>query len=116
MNARTKQKGQKMTSNIETKHSPTPWRVGKTYMDEPRTLCVEDADGVEIYVIGSEAGQRCLNDAAYIVDAVNSHERLVAENARLRKVLERISEECSLDYWQIECRARKALGEEAAND
>lgn len=106
---------------------PTPWKVAfwtdldgeqKYDDDEP----IQDANGNTVIKTDSGVYPPDRETVAEIIRAVNEHDRLVAENDRLRKVLRRIAEgcrgqyfnqECSLDYYQIECRAREALGEEA---
>lgn len=69
----------------ELKHNPTPWRFYNPFNDDPRR--VVDANGR--FIFGDSCGPS-RDDAAYIVECVNSHERLVEENARLRELVRRM--------------------------
>lgn len=104
------------TQHRDVKHSPTPWRAMKT-CTEP---CILDANGKSVASCWNVTRMADAN-AAYIVKAVNAHERMVAKNARLRDALT-----AQLDYWASVARTRSeenlrlkivaALGEEAWND
>lgn len=93
-------KGQKMTENNETKHSPTPWALERKtdarrlIMDAGGNLIVSCWGNYWDYPEGSEEERMSSDaDAAYILEAVNAHERLVAENARLRELVRRMGDE-----------------------
>ena len=108
----------------EWKGSPLPWR---TYRYDAAFCDVEHAEGKSI-LVGSMFFK---DDAALIVQAVNAHERLVAENARLladnlwkREVLSRVLQWLDkllltdeLDGMdELVDNVRNAIGEEAGND
>lgn len=121
-----------MKNENETKHSPTPWRVYNEYE-------IEDAN--ENMVLFSTIGwyecgditrkdvEQAKADLAFILEAVNAHERLVAENARLRDaalytinlLLLRGDGKCDClltwdEFNSAVLKLRAALREEASND
>jgi len=79
----------------DVKHSPTPWRVEKNLYG---TANIIETDGRQIAACAAECQSADLDgdakqdeaNAAYIVECVNSHDRLVAENARLRDLVRRM--------------------------
>jgi hypothetical protein len=79
-----------------SKATPRPWTSGKLgndydqhaiYQDDPRS-----GDTIA-HVFGGD-------NAAMIVEAVNSHDRLVEENKRLREALEEIIKDMNVAMWQ----------------
>ena len=82
----------------EMKHTPTPWVVASGY-DSPKIMT--EAGGYVVtcgwsgYGGECEPGEMSEEDAAYIVECVNSHASLVEENARLRAALEGVVSICT---------------------
>lgn len=76
------------------KHSPTPWRVAKNLYG---TANIIETEGRQIAACARECPSADLDadakqdeaNAAFIVEAVNAYERLVAENARLWERLQK---------------------------
>lgn len=81
-------------------HTPTPWYVlevmGKKFLaakptpDHPYFQKTRNMD-----IVGDEDYPRKDADLAFIVEAVNPHERLLAENQRLREALLKLANEAS---------------------
>ena len=96
-----------MTETNEKKHSPTPWR--RTTTIEGFNTAFEGADGWWIGAcrMGWPDENKALAEAnaEHIVEAVNAHERLVEENARLREALEKITKILSTDNMPFGVRA-----------
>ena len=67
----------------ETKHSPLPWKQDG--------VSVLDAKGHEVAETwGNQFAKMVLPDAAFIVTAVNAHDKLTADRASLIEALESI--------------------------
>lgn len=69
-------------------HTPTPWpepMKGISYLDDSKSWMVPG-------IAHCGDGEASEANAAFIVEAVNSHERLTGENAKLRAALEKIKE------------------------
>ena len=65
----------------ETKHSPLPWKQDG--------VSVLDAKGHEVAETwGNQLAKMVLPDAAFIVTAVNAHDKLTADRASLIEALE----------------------------
>ncbi len=103
------------------KHTPTPWMVfkrvyniyakGKTYPYTENLIATHQIHpqlkqnslittiGVSMDEDGEKQHRIVIseNDANFIVEACNNYERLKSENKRLRKALESVRRECSLD-------------------
>ena len=77
------------TKRRDVKHDPTPWRVEKNLYGMANII---ETDGRQIAACAAECPSSDLDadaaqdeaNAAYIVECVNAHERLVAEVKRLR--------------------------------
>jgi hypothetical protein len=75
-----------MENDMATKHTPTPWFPGRTFGRGISTVdAIDPADGqlfavCEVFGVNKmdEACEVSNANAAFIVRAVNSHERLVA--------------------------------------
>lgn len=117
----------------EAKHSPLPWRVDVNRQGQ-RRIVLEAGNHVLGACWGNywnfpegntdETDKRAEADAVHIVECVNSHERLVEENARLKNIVRRMIP--AVDCWRnttndceevrqcdvLMADARKALGEE----
>ncbi len=74
----------------ETKHVPTPWRLGESYATPEPAVRILSANGLLVAMARAAAGPMtwARDHAKIIVEAVNQHDQLVAENARLRKALD----------------------------
>ena len=141
----TKQEKDTILEVANKAHSSTPWRAmyGGVYManrEERIATCVRDS------LRGYPDDDIAISDASHIVEAVNSHERLVEENARLRELVRRMIhpvettladaikdgevvkvicgtdeatktvDKCVGALRDLLAEARAALGEESAND
>jgi len=81
-----------------SKHTPTPWEfqdISNSHHDDGLGY-INGPDGIEIDHHGSNrrSKEENLANAAFIVEACNSHDALVAENKRLRKALNNAIEHC----------------------
>lgn len=76
----------------EQSHSPLPWHVqpigGDRYIESSGVMCV--ADMLRIHCKNEREVAVCDADAELIVEAVNSHARLLAQNEMLRKALKAV--------------------------
>jgi len=71
-------------------HTPTPWKVAEHAADKP-CVAVADCGPSRDYAAGMQTS--CAN-AALIVRAVNSHEKLVAAAKAARAILEGVAMNC----------------------
>jgi hypothetical protein len=111
----------------EARHTPTPWKLHEVLASEPDQTGVLNIRSGDVNVLGltTRHGRRDAADAAFIVEAVNSHAALVARIAELeeqqgcalaaleetRKVLRQRSCDASL---RAVCETALAAGYEAA--
>lgn len=73
--------------NTRTAHTPGPWRIAK------RDAAVISGPTGEIAFCGSKDLARDDANAAFIVEACNNYDRLLAERAELVTALERVRDE-----------------------
>lgn len=78
----------------ETKHHPTPYKVRKMpYMSSEGYYRLDILDAGDCVVAGIGVAKEDwpnAKTAEFLVEAANAHERLVAENARLRDLVRRM--------------------------
>lgn len=103
---------------MNTKHTPTPWRVSKTYQGaqgEYETT-IQDMDGIRIITVEAwkgDAQEEAESNADFLVLAVNTHDELVAALELAKHYLD-ISHglnRTSIAYAQICAALPKAKGE-----
>lgn len=76
-------------------HTPTPWRIEHDYEWEYTIRGADDewiANNTDYYPTAPNDA-----NAAYIVECVNSHASLVEENERLKRQLERATDDA--EHW-----------------
>ena len=133
VNLEMNNKEQVMSENMEAAaHSPLPWRIEKNLYGTANIIETDGrqvaacSDGVRSFDPAAEEASAKLDEAnaAYIVECVNSHERLVAEVARLKDALCLVAAYGEQKGWNVfdgisldvRNAIRTAIGEEAWND
>lgn len=72
--------------NVTAKHTQTPWRAECWSNHAPRTVLVDDVSVLSGKRVVAECERD--EDAAYIVKAVNAHDKLVSALREARELLE----------------------------
>ncbi len=90
-------------------HTPTPYRVGIN--DEFNGLCILSEFGrVAQLCLTEEIDAEAQETAALIVEAVNSHAQLLAQNQALREALEIFADLCEpRELFPNACESARAL-------
>lgn len=79
---------------MKTEHTPTPWTChsGSIWLDRPTVYPKGEDTGIPIAKMDREPGNGTLPverdaNATFIVEAVNAHDKLVHDNAIMKKAL-----------------------------
>lgn len=96
-------------------HTPTPWYVSENTLNDEstkQTIWIDDMSGNAVFVLpkmGGRTYQAQMEDAAFIVRAVNCHEELVQSIKEMREYVEEAYETKGPTLFNILNRAEKAI-------